>query len=197
MSRQSRRFKVPDEVAHLYDFVNTLDLRRFTHHGVQHVQGDELTSPQALGRWMSERGLLTPGARITQPMLETALQLRHGLRDFLACDREGRETNTAVHEALNRAIQPFPLAAIVDRGGTVTLAPARTDALSGLARVVAQLQTASASGALARLKMCPAEECYRLFFDRSKPGSRRWCESTLCGNRMKTRAYRERQHDTE
>jgi predicted RNA-binding Zn ribbon-like protein len=47
-------------------------------------------------------------------------------------------------------------------------------------------------GELDRLKTCGAEECKRVFFDRSKPGTRRWCVSTLCGNRIKTRAYRER-----
>jgi predicted RNA-binding Zn ribbon-like protein len=34
-----------------------------------------------------------------------------------------------------------------------------------------------------------------VFFDRSKPATRRWCMSTLCGNRMKTRTYRERRRD--
>ena len=43
-----------------------------------------------------------------------------------------------------------------------------------------------------RLKMCAAEECRQVFFDRSKPETRRWCMSTLCGNRIKTLAYRER-----
>ncbi|MBR0825676.1 CGNR zinc finger domain-containing protein [Bradyrhizobium manausense] len=31
------------------------------------------------------------------------------------------------------------------------------------------------------------------FFDRSKPVTRRWCQSALCANREKTRACRERQ----
>jgi hypothetical protein len=46
MSRQSREFKVPDELANLYDFANSLDLRHFTHHGVQRVPGDQITNPQ-------------------------------------------------------------------------------------------------------------------------------------------------------
>jgi predicted RNA-binding Zn ribbon-like protein len=43
--------------------------------------------------------------------------------------------------------------------------------------------------------MCAAEECRRVFFDGSKPATRRWCISTLCGNRAKTRTYRERHRD--
>ena len=42
MSRESRKFHVPDELANLYDFANTLDLRKFVHHGVRHEQAEEL-----------------------------------------------------------------------------------------------------------------------------------------------------------
>ena len=65
MSKLSRKFKVPDEVANLYDFANTLDVRHFTHHGVQHVQDDELRGPRELEAWMTRRGLLAEGGKIT------------------------------------------------------------------------------------------------------------------------------------
>src|SRR6202023_1069759 len=76
MSKQSRKFQVPDELANLYDFANSLDVRHFTHHGVQHAQDDELTDPRELGAWMARRGLLWTNAKITPAMFETALQLR-------------------------------------------------------------------------------------------------------------------------
>lgn len=76
MSKESRKFKVPDELANLYDFANSLDVRHFTHHGLRHVQGDELTVPRDLAAWMLERGLLAEGVRITPAMLDTARQLR-------------------------------------------------------------------------------------------------------------------------
>ena len=74
----------------------------------------------------------------------------------------------------------------------MTLGASRRDALAGLSVVVAELYDGSIKGTLDRLKMCAAEECRRVFFDRSKPATRRWCMSTLCGNRIKTRTYRER-----
>jgi CGNR zinc finger len=43
---------------------------------------------------------------------------------------------------------------------------------------------------LDRLKMCASDACRWIFYDRSKPGNRRWCSSVLCGNREKTRSYR-------
>ena len=70
MSKSSKNFKVPDQLANLYDFANTLDLRHFTHHGVPHERGDELAGPRELGAWMAQRGLLFTGARITPPMPE-------------------------------------------------------------------------------------------------------------------------------
>jgi predicted RNA-binding Zn ribbon-like protein len=40
---------------------------------------------------------------------------------------------------------------------------------------------------LGRLKQCPPEDCRWLFIDRTKNGSRRWCEMATCGNRAKKR----------
>jgi predicted RNA-binding Zn ribbon-like protein len=190
MSRLSRKFKVPDPLANLYDFANSLDVRHFVHHGMQHREADELAGPRELGAWMSQRGLLLTGARITPAMFEAALDLRSSVRDYLQRDPADRRARTTVG-VLNRALQLFPLAVEAGHRGMV-LRPARGDALAGLSAVVAELYDGSINGTLDRLKMCASEECRRVFFDRSKPATRRWCMSSLCGNRMKTRAYRER-----
>jgi predicted RNA-binding Zn ribbon-like protein len=192
MSKQSRKFKVPDELANLYDFANSLDVRHFTHHGVQHVQGDELTNPRELGAWMSQRGLLFTSAKITPAMLETALQLRASVRFYLECDPLERRKNQDAVRSLDKAMRLFPLVAEARNDGVMALRPAREDALAGLSCVVAELYDGSVKGMLDRLKTCAAEECRRVFYDRSKPATRRWCMSTLCGNRIKTRTYRER-----
>jgi predicted RNA-binding Zn ribbon-like protein len=192
MSRESRKFKVPDELAELYDFANSLDLRCFTHHGVAHLPGDEFTGARELGAWMSARGLLRPGDKVTPAMLQTALALRSSVRAYLECDPAERQNNKEVLRSLNKATALFPLIVETRDGGSMKLRPARDDALAGLSTIVAELHDAAASGALDRLKTCAADECRRVFFDRSKPGTRRWCVSTLCGNRIKTRSYRER-----
>src|SRR6267154_2048208 len=192
MSKDSRKFKVPDELANLYDFANSLDVRHFTHHGVQHVHSDELKGPRELDVWMSQRGLLWSGARITPAMFDTALQLRAGVRTYLEIDpAERRKIGDAVR-SLNKAMRLFPLVAEVRNDGVMALRAGRDDALAGLSVVVAEMYVGSVGRALDRLKMCAAEECRRVFFDRSKPATRRWCMSTLCGNRIKTRTYRER-----
>jgi predicted RNA-binding Zn ribbon-like protein len=192
MSKQSRQFQVPDELAHLYDFANSLDVRYFTHHGVQHVQDDELAGPRELAAWMSQRGLSAKDTNITAAMFDSALQLRASVRAYLECDpAERRKDNEAVR-SLNDTMKLFPLVAEARADRSMVLRGSRGDALAGLSAVVAELYDGSIKGTLDRLKMCAAEECRRVFFDRSKPATRRWCMSTLCGNRIKTRTYRAR-----
>jgi len=196
MSKQSRKFKVPDELANLYDFANTLDLRHFRHHGVPRQQHDELESPQDLALWMAERDLLRGDANIPPAALESALKLRAAVRNYLQEDQAGRRGKSTMR-ALNEASAGFPL--LVEFGGEAgaKLQPARGDALAGLSEIVAELYDGARDGSLERLKMCASDECRRVFFDRSKPATRRWCMSSLCGNRNKTRAYRERQREAE
>ena len=194
MSRESKKFGVPDELANLYDFANSLDVRHFTHHGVPHPQGDELTDPRELARWMSQRGLAPTNAKITPGMLETAIELRTLVRDYLQCDPLERRGNRDAVRALSKALKYFPLVVAAGDDGMV-LRAAREDALAGLSPIVAELYDSSRNGTLDRLKMCASDECRRVFFDRSKPSTRRWCMSSLCGNRVKTRSYRERQRN--
>jgi predicted RNA-binding Zn ribbon-like protein len=193
MSRESKKFNVPDELANLYDFANTLDVRHFTHHGVPHPQGDELTNARELAAWMSQRGLSSNSARITPAMLATAIELRTLVRDYLQCDPPQRSKNRDAVRALNNTLKLFPLVVAAGEDGNMVLRTAREDAHAGLSPIVAELYDGSRSGTLDRLKMCASDECRRVFFDRSKPSTRRWCMSSLCGNRMKTRSYRERQ----
>jgi len=192
MSKQSRRFQVPDALANLYDFANTLDVRHFSHRGVPHRQDDELKSADDLAVWMAQRRLARPNAIITPTMFEAALGLRASLRHYLQHDPAERRSKSATR-ALNAAIAFFPLRAELGDEAGVGLRPVRNDALAGLSAVAAELYDGARDGSLDRLKICAAEECRRVFFDRSRPATRRWCMSNLCGNRNKTRAYRERQ----
>jgi predicted RNA-binding Zn ribbon-like protein len=193
MSKESRKFHVPDGLANLYDFANTLDLRHFTHHGVQHQQAEELGNPAALGDWMKARGLLERTGAPSQKMFDGALRLRSAIRDYLKCDPDERRRKSVVIEQLNKAMEPFPLRVAGFGNDGMKLVPAQADAPSSLSAIVAELYDGASNGTLERLKMCAAEECQRVFFDRSKPGTRRWCQTELCGNRKKTRTYRERQ----
>ncbi len=43
-----------------------------------------------------------------------------------------------------------------------------------------------------RVRQCEGRNCYLMFLDTSRPGSRRWCSMQRCGNRHKVTSYRSR-----
>jgi predicted RNA-binding Zn ribbon-like protein len=57
--------------------------------------------------------------------------------------------------------------------------------------VVALLAVIADEGA-ARLRVCEAAGCGRVFIDASKPGTRRFCDAKSCGNKTHASAYRRR-----
>jgi predicted RNA-binding Zn ribbon-like protein len=187
--RLSEKFAVPEELALLYDFVNTLDRRFFVEQGIAHAGGDALATPQLLEAWMRRHRLLRPGARIVAEEHEKALALRGALRSFLEHAPADRH-DTGATRALTAASRDFPLMVIAARDGRVGLEPA--PGASALGRILAELYRLGETDRLARLKACASEECRWIFFDRSKPANRHWCSSALCGNRQKTRTYRRR-----
>ena len=54
--------------------------------------------------------------------------------------------------------------------------------------------TAMLDGSWLRLKVC--RNCEWSFYDNSKNRSGSWCSMQLCGNRLKTRAYRTRRRSS-
>jgi predicted RNA-binding Zn ribbon-like protein len=189
----SKKFLVPPELALLYDFVNSVDLRQYTEAGVQHERHDELATARQLEEWLLERELLETGGHLSAHGHRMAVKLRGALRDYLQVAPENRSEEVAAAAQLNEISGAFPLV-VAASGGHVTVAPA--PAASALGRVLAEFHLLATTARLDRLKMCASEECRWVFYDRSKPGNRRWCSSALCGNRHKTRTYRQRQQKT-
>ena len=169
----SQKHAVPEELALLYDFVNTLDCRRYVERGVAHTGGDEFETRSQMEAWMRRRRLL---------------HLRDALRNFLQLPAGDRRKDSDAARRLTVAAKDFPLALVVTNKGAVTLQAASGS--SALGCVVAEMYGLAKTDRLARLKTCASEECRWIFFDRSKPANRHWCASNLCGNRQKTRTYR-------
>jgi predicted RNA-binding Zn ribbon-like protein len=188
--RLSERYPVPHELTLLYEFVNSLDLRCFVEQGAPHPRGDEIGTPDQLRNWMRMRQLLPRGATIRSDTHRQALQLRKAIRDFIAIAPDVRARHPEQAASLSQAGAAFPVVVQARGDGRIGLEPA--SGASGLGRVLAELQRLDDKGGLDRLKMCASDECHWVFYDRSKPGNRRWCSSTLCGNREKTRSYRNR-----
>ena len=64
---------------------------------------------------------------------------------------------------------------------------------SSLSGVLVEAVTARATGRWARLKMRGAPDCRWIYYDASKARTARWCETDICGNRIKKSTQRARQ----
>lgn len=164
-------------------------LRRFLNTVAPEWKQEMLHSPQRLRVVLAELELVSPAASVSEDDLRRALELREALRALVLANNgipAAPDTEHVVEQAAAgglgiRFVDGVPRLVGSERGVA--------GALATLAGIVAE---AAASGTWPRLKACPAEACGWVFYDRSRNRSGRWCDSTVCGNRAKTRAYRRR-----
>ena len=187
--RLAEKFAIPGDLALLYDFVNSLDVRRYVEQGTAHDPSDELATPARLRDWLQARRLLEGGVNVSEAEHREALRLRDALRNLIAAPPQAR---SAAAEDLVSLAHNFPLEIAVAADGVLGLRPVATRATSGLGQVLVELVRLSDDGRLERVKTCDSDECRWVFYDRSKPSNRRWCSSERCGNREKIRTYRKR-----
>ncbi|MGP8303029.1 CGNR zinc finger domain-containing protein [Streptomyces inhibens] len=193
------RTPLPSEIVPLHAFLNSIDLRSFTHHGIVHRGGEHLPTTQALTDWLRERGLLEADVVASEDDLRHARRLRAQLRGSLERQAQPQgaleERPASARELLVGPDESVPLnfRLSTSPGRPPALVPVGAGAQGALERIALLVCEAVAAGTWGRLKMCEATDCRWVFYDRSKPGRGRWCAAELCGNRMKTRAYRQRQ----
>ena len=170
----------------LAEFLNTEDHRRPDRREQSHAADDELTSPASLTAWMRAHAILSvPEA--TDADLRRARRLRAALRDVVAAT--GSRTPI---EALRAEARSLPLVLDLDGQGVPRLAPAHPGMRGALTGLLIDAIRLAEMGQWDRLKRCAADDCRWVFFDRSRPGTGRWCAHAACGNREKTRRYRRR-----
>jgi predicted RNA-binding Zn ribbon-like protein len=163
-------------------FVNTLDIEN----GV-----DELGGPEALAAVLEQAGLAVPGLRPTAADVRTALDVREALRALLLANN-GVPVDASDLAALERATRAGQLAGEFRSDGSASLVAGAPGVDGALGRLVAVVLRASADGSLVRLKACRRDVCHWVFYDRSRNRGSHWCAMSVCGNRTKTRTYRER-----
>jgi predicted RNA-binding Zn ribbon-like protein len=163
-------------------FVNSVDLE-----GGQ----DELTSPEALRDWLSERDLMSAAEPVSRADLRRALDVREGLRSLLLANN-GLPADAEKVERLDRAVARAGVRMRFRPGAEPALEPEAGGVDGALARLMAIVAGAVEQGAWERLKACHRDPCFWAFYDRSKNRSGRWCRMEDCGNIEKARAFRER-----
>lgn len=171
----------PGRLALVERFVNTVDLEH---------RREMLSAPERLRDVLA----LERAIRISAADLRHALEVRAALR-ALALANNGGEPDGEPAQVLERAAERGRLVVRFDRicfEGVARLEPATRDVDGALAELVGVVYTAMADGTWTRLKACRRDVCQWLFYDRSRNRSAVWCQMAVCGNRVKTKAYRER-----
>jgi predicted RNA-binding Zn ribbon-like protein len=167
----------PGRLAFVERFVNTVDFE----HG-----REMLSEPERLRTVLG----LGPDVPLGAADLRQALEVREALRS-LALANNGAEIDRNAIAVLERAAARGRLVIrFGDEGAELTAASRDVD--GALADLVGIVYTATADGTWSRLKACRRDVCHWLFYDRSRNRSAVWCRMAVCGNRIKTRAYRER-----
>jgi predicted RNA-binding Zn ribbon-like protein len=152
---------------------------------------DEFASPASLAGWLTDRGLLEPGTRLTRAELADALDVREGLRALLFANNGTAPDRDAVRR-LNRALRVTGVFVQLEPQAAPRFAAVRPSFDSAMALIGMIAALAQLDDRWARLKACPGDHCGWAFYDYSRNQAGRWCAMSVCGSRTKARHYRRR-----
>ena len=181
------------------DFVNTTGLTKGK-------PFEELPTLAAAVNWLGAAGYLEPDevraelARLTADDAAARMAMarlravRAGLRDLFDAAAEERAPTDASLEAINDVLDVPERVRLVRAGNRLRVAHRRDgrpfdQALSSIADAIG---AEVGEGRPERFRVCENDRCRWAFYDRSRPGTRRWCEMSSCGNRMKAARHRAR-----
>ena len=182
--------EVPEEVRLVNEFLNTVDLERFGEHADKpEAEREGLRSCERLEAWFVARGLLGKDETVGEQDLQLAVRVRDALRSAASANSGQAEERP---DADRMSFEELPLVVRLDEAWRPKLAGAEGGVGGALGRILADVVVASSKGIWARMKICAAEDCRWAYFDHSKSRTGRWCAMETCGNRHKTRRYRQR-----
>lgn len=165
------RLPAPPHLAPLQDLLNTVNLE----------SGEDELSPGAFGAWSASHGV-DDAPEADRARLQA---FREDLRTWV----ESRDEQ--VPEAVAAGIEAARLRVSVVGGELRTTS---TDPFGRLvADTVEGIRVARRDHDWTRFKVCRRGTCRWAFYDHSRNNSSRWCASSICGAREKSRrAYRRR-----
>lgn len=153
---------------------------------------ERLLEPEDLARWIVQTGMVQTAPHVSSRQLTAARALREAINRLA---RPGVEQEAGDRDELNRWAARAPLAPQLTAENQLVWVATRPfePMLASIARDAVDLLTGPLAG---RIRECCAPDCALLFVDASRPGRRRWCATEACGNRTRTRAYRERRKES-
>jgi predicted RNA-binding Zn ribbon-like protein len=152
-----------------------------------------LATPEDLRRWLTAAALPVP-RWCFESDVDAARSLREAIYSSAKAVISGHPVIADARDLINEcAARPPPWPVLAPDGSQHTGAAKGREtqaALSAVSRDAIEILTAHDG----RLRRCDGPGCSLLFYDDSRPGVRRWCATSRCGNKVNTKAYRTRRH---
>lgn len=156
--------------------------------GLAAARWEGVHEPSDLADWFTACDLGLEPLDVSAQDLAQALELRAGLWGLTRAAIEGRPRPRDGVATVNSYARATSLAPQLGSSGRRWSSPTAVQALANIARDAVELHGDPVQ--LRRLRECASDDCLRVFYDASRPGTRRWCDPVRCGDRQRARAYR-------
>ncbi|MBC5829577.1 MAG: CGNR zinc finger domain-containing protein [Candidatus Eremiobacteraeota bacterium] len=173
----------PGELEIIREFINAFE--------PENQDREKFADVTSAGQWLRERKLISQSiTKAERARLET---LREVFRTELSA-HNGEGDPERSWAALGQFVKEAKLLVhIGSQPGQIRLIPAASGSVNSVtARLLAIMYDAIRLDQWRRLKACRKHSCLWAFYDRSKNGSRTWCDMAVCGNRVKAQRRRQR-----
>lgn len=152
---------------------------------------DLLATPADLGNWIT--AAVAPFRRTAdRGDRASAVELREAVYVGALSRIAGKDAGRGIRRTINDwAARPAPFRSLVGHAGAPLHLRPGAEVESALAAVALDAVDLLASND-GRLRLCEGPGCSLVFYDSSRPGTRRWCSTERCGNRVNTTTYRRR-----
>jgi predicted RNA-binding Zn ribbon-like protein len=143
-----------------------------------------------LRAWLITNGLGAFARGLRRADVDRIHDAREGLRALLIANNLQTAPDRARIDGLVALARNASLSVAVAGDGGFELVPRKGGIEGAIAEILGIVLVATFDGTWSRLKACP--NCHWAFYDLSKNRSASWCSMALCGNRLKTKSYRQR-----
>lgn len=153
---------------------------------------DRLADAADARAWLVDHHLLAPDAALTDADLDLVRRVREALRSLLVHNAGGPLPTESALAPLRDIAAAGTVRACLADVGQVQLATTGDSVRDRLVDLLLMVRDAQRDGTWPLLKACANDECQWAFYDKSRNHGGTWCEMSVCGNKLKNRAFRAR-----
>jgi len=164
--------------------------------GSEPAATEQLRAAKDLADWLTAHASMPTGRRgrsgDLDDLFDAAIVLREAIYRIFLSISEGRAPATDDLDIFNRALAQTPARLGVSaRAGAYSWVVASPSASLGgvLAPVLWSAADLLTHAGERRIRRCANDKCQGVFIERSRGGTRRWCDMSSCGNRAKSHRH--------